>query len=257
MTEIRRRVASGAEVTEEERATVAAYYAKYARRKKGVHLKGERAEQWTELANRQGVSLSSWIQERVDEALQRHDDAIRAVREENEKLRSGQLAVENSRLQARSDQSEAKAHRTTGRRRGNQGAMQMSWNAKLAKAPSKTLEQWATNQRLQVEWEAHVARRGAKNTQRNHRVYVAAFLRSFDALATTLEREDIEAFVSRIGTKCAKLINGAAPSCIAKKGSHRPFLHAERRSAPWPFGLPGGRPQGSPARTVEASGWSA
>lgn len=93
----------------------------------------------------------------------------------------------------------------------------MTWTNKLPKAPSKGQEIWDTNGRLQLEWNNHVAKRGAKNTQRNHRVYVGVFLRSFDALATTLEREDIEAFVARIETKCAKLMNGSKPSCLAKQ----------------------------------------
>lgn len=93
----------------------------------------------------------------------------------------------------------------------------MTWTNKLPKAPSKGQEIWDTNERLQLEWNNHVAKRGAKNTQRNHRVYVGVFLRSFDALATTLEREDIEAFVARIETKCAKLMNGSKPSCLAKQ----------------------------------------
>lgn len=93
----------------------------------------------------------------------------------------------------------------------------MTWNQRLAKAPSKSLESWDSNERLQSEWEIHIARRVAKNTQRNHRVYVGAFLRSFDAVATSLQRDDIEAFVSRIQTKCSKLMNGRKPSCLAKQ----------------------------------------
>jgi len=92
----------------------------------------------------------------------------------------------------------------------------MKWNDKLRKAPSSAKEAWTTNAQIQAAWEAHVRKRGAKNTQRNHITYLSVFFRSFDDLATTLERPDIEAFVERIGSKCAKLINGAAPQCLAK-----------------------------------------
>ena len=92
----------------------------------------------------------------------------------------------------------------------------MKWNDKLRKAPSKKKEEWTTNERVQEEWEKHVRKRGAKNTQRNHLTYLRVYFRSFDDLVTTLEREDVEAFVERIGTKCAKLMNGAQPQCLAK-----------------------------------------
>lgn len=92
----------------------------------------------------------------------------------------------------------------------------MTWNDKIRKGPSKKKEEWTTNERVQEEWEKHVRKRGAKNTQRNHITYLGVFFRTFEDLVTTLERSDIEAFVERIGTKCAKLINGAQPQCIAK-----------------------------------------
>lgn len=92
----------------------------------------------------------------------------------------------------------------------------MKWNEKLRKAPSRAQDPWTTNERIQKEWEKHVRKRGAKNTQRNHITYLRVFFRSFDDLATTLERQDIEAFVERISTKCAKLMNGAEPKCLAK-----------------------------------------
>ena len=92
----------------------------------------------------------------------------------------------------------------------------MKWNDKLRKAPSKKKEDWTTHERIQEEWEKHVRKRGAKNPQRNRITYLRVFFRSFDDLVTTLEREDIEAFVERIGTKCAKLQNGAQPQCLAK-----------------------------------------
>jgi hypothetical protein len=91
----------------------------------------------------------------------------------------------------------------------------LKWNDKLRKAPSRSTEEWTTNARVQEEWEKHVRKRGAKNTQRNHITYLGVFFRSFEDLVTTLAREDIEAFVERIGTKCAKLINGAEPQCLA------------------------------------------
>jgi len=92
----------------------------------------------------------------------------------------------------------------------------VKWNDKLRKGPSKDKEAWTTNEEVRAAWEEHVRKRGAKNTQRNHITYLAVFFRSFEDLATTLAKEDIEAFVARIGTKCAKLINGAKPQCLAQ-----------------------------------------
>lgn len=110
ITQLRNRLRRGEALTDSERAELAAYYGRYTRRKKGVHLKGAREEQWTALAERQGLSLSSWIQERVEEALRGPGEALAELRQENQRLRdevaalrgtSGHLAVENSRLQAR------------------------------------------------------------------------------------------------------------------------------------------------------------
>ncbi len=108
--QLRKKRSSGEVLTDVEREELRAYYRRDTRRKKGVHLKGSREEQWTALAERQGLSLSSWIQERVDEALRGPGEALNELRQENQRLRdevaglrgtSGHLAVENSRLQAR------------------------------------------------------------------------------------------------------------------------------------------------------------
>ncbi|MHB1260295.1 MAG: hypothetical protein ACYC2H_01125 [Thermoplasmatota archaeon] len=90
------------------------------------------------------------------------------------------------------------------------------WNDKLRKGPSRRRDEWNSNRDVQDAWETHVKKRGAKNTQRNLILYVGVFFRSFEDIITKLEREDIEAFVARIGTKCAKLMNGATPQCLAK-----------------------------------------
>ena len=68
----------------------------------------------------------------------------------------------------------------------------MTWDAPIDKAPSGDPEPWLTNERILSEWNRHVSKRGAKTTQRNHRVYVAAFARMFTELLTALEREDID-----------------------------------------------------------------
>jgi hypothetical protein len=108
--QLRNKRRRGEPLTDGEQAELTAYYGRYNRRKKGVHLKGNREEQWTRLAERQGVPLSAWIQERVEEALQGPGAALQELRDENQLLRdevaglrgaSGQLAVENSRLQSR------------------------------------------------------------------------------------------------------------------------------------------------------------
>jgi len=110
ITQLRKRKARGETLTTEEQAQLSAYYARYSRRKQGVHLKGKREEQWRALADAQGIGLGPWIQERVDMSLRGNDEAMREVRDENQRLRdevaglrgtSGNLAVENSRMQAR------------------------------------------------------------------------------------------------------------------------------------------------------------
>lgn len=90
-----------------------------------------------------------------------------------------------------------------------------AWDPKLAKAPDVGKETWDTNARLELEWHKHIAKRGAKNTQRNHRVYGGVFFRMFETPIIQLERADIENFIARIGTKCAKLMNGRDPQCLA------------------------------------------
>lgn len=102
----------------------------------------------------------------------------------------------------------------------------MKWNDKLPKGPSRRREEWTRQEQVQEAWQIHVGKRGAKNSQRNLITYVGVFLRSFEPLATTLEQDDIEAFVARIGTKCAKLMNGAKPQCLAKQDlATCPVLH--------------------------------
>lgn len=93
----------------------------------------------------------------------------------------------------------------------------MKWNDKIEKKPDRQKEEWTTNARIYDEWCRHVKRRGAKNTQRNHVTYGAVFTNNFDVPVTRLNRDDIQAFVDRIGTKCAKLMNGKVPQCLANQ----------------------------------------
>jgi hypothetical protein len=88
----------------------------------------------------------------------------------------------------------------------------MIWQNAIEKAPIRQEEVWDTNERINDEWCKRVNRRGAKNSQRNNRMYVGAFIRMFTALVTTLERADIEAFVERISRKCSRLILSEPPS---------------------------------------------
>lgn len=108
--QLRNKRSRGEPLTQAEQEELRVYYSRYTRRKQSVHLKGSREERWTTLAERQGLSLSSWIQERVEEALRGPGEALSELRQENQRLRdevaalrgtSGHLAVENSRLQAR------------------------------------------------------------------------------------------------------------------------------------------------------------
>jgi integrase len=92
----------------------------------------------------------------------------------------------------------------------------VKWLPQIPKAPPKDREKWTTNAQVQAAWETHVTKRGARNTQRNHLCYTRVFFGMFNALVTELTREDIEAFIAQISTKCAKLMNGATPQCLAK-----------------------------------------
>lgn len=92
----------------------------------------------------------------------------------------------------------------------------MSWATKIEMAPPREMEIWDTNERIQSEWDKRVGKRGAKNSQRNNRMYVAVFIRMFTALVTTLGKQDIEAFVDRISLKCSGLILGEHPQCRRK-----------------------------------------
>lgn len=89
----------------------------------------------------------------------------------------------------------------------------MKWTPQLGKAPSRKLEEWKTNAEVYEAWIAHVKKRGAKNTQRNLITYVGVFIAMFHPLVTTLERADIEKFVERISTKCARLMVGKRTEC--------------------------------------------
>lgn len=58
ITRIRYKQRRGETLTEQETELLAEYFAQYARRKKSVHLKEKREEEWTKLALEQGVPLS-------------------------------------------------------------------------------------------------------------------------------------------------------------------------------------------------------
>ncbi|MEK6985518.1 MAG: hypothetical protein AABX89_03935 [Candidatus Thermoplasmatota archaeon] len=116
MTQIRRKKARGEPLTDEERAKLTAFHRKYYRQKKTVHIKGKREQEWQQLAESQGVSLSAWIQEQVAKALHGNEDALRELRQENQRLRDeitalrgtcGQLSLENSKLHTRIEGLEA------------------------------------------------------------------------------------------------------------------------------------------------------
>src|SRR5688572_2351035 len=110
VTRIRYKQRRGEALTEQEADLLAEYFAQYGRRKKSVHLKEKREEEWTALAKAQGVPLSQWIQLMVEKGLRGNDDALRDLREENQRLRDenaslrstcGHLSVENGNLQSR------------------------------------------------------------------------------------------------------------------------------------------------------------
>ena len=93
----------------------------------------------------------------------------------------------------------------------------MSWATPIQKAASEIREVWDTNEKIQEAWEQYISKRGAKNTQRNLRLYVGALFRDFGhTLVTTLERRDIENFVEHISKKCKRLMLSDPPQCLWK-----------------------------------------
>jgi hypothetical protein len=116
VTKARRKRARGEDLTPDESEILRAYYAKYGPRKQGVHLKGDKQARFRELASRKGTSISSLLQDLAEQALQGPGEMVRELKDENQRLRdeiaglrgtSGQLAVENSRFQARNEAMEA------------------------------------------------------------------------------------------------------------------------------------------------------
>lgn len=109
LTEIRYKKERGEELTEDEIAKLAAAGKKYAPCKVTIHVRAERKTIWKELAKGQ-KSLSTWIVLMVEKAVHGFDDALRDLREENQRLRDenaslrgtcGHLSVENGNLQTR------------------------------------------------------------------------------------------------------------------------------------------------------------
>ncbi|MEK6974954.1 MAG: hypothetical protein AABY18_01265 [Candidatus Thermoplasmatota archaeon] len=107
---IRAKKARGEQLTDEERAKLRAYAARYYKRKKTVHIRGDRETEWMALAAAQGLSLSAWIQEQVMKGLVGNEEALVDIKAENQRLRDeigslrgtcGHLSVENSKLQSR------------------------------------------------------------------------------------------------------------------------------------------------------------
>jgi len=110
VTLARRKQRRGIPLDAGEQALLRDYYRRYDKQKLTVHLRADRASEWQGLAESQGLSLASWLQERVVEALHGFDDLVADVRRQNSDLHdevaglrgtAGQLAVENSKLQSR------------------------------------------------------------------------------------------------------------------------------------------------------------
>lgn len=224
LTEIRKKRARGDPLTEEDRAKEREYFRRYTRQKKSVHLKQNRIEEWTALAERQGISLSAWIQEQVEKGIRGNDEATKDLRDENQRLRDEMTALRGTCGQLRRECQPATAPGEHGKEPQRSHASRppslrwrvMTSEPKLGKAPSPQQEVWKSNDDIWRAWTAHVRKRGAKNTQRNLLSYNRVFMQSFDPLVTELERVDLEAFEKRISRKCAKLMNGAQPQCLAK-----------------------------------------
>lgn len=122
ISQLRCKRTRGEALTKAEKEELAAYCGRYTRRKKGAHLKGNREEQWTLLAERQGLPLSAWIQERVEKALHGPGEALRELREENQRSGTRWRSARRQRPARRRQQPPAVAHRGDGRQpRGGDG----------------------------------------------------------------------------------------------------------------------------------------
>lgn len=73
--------AAGQALTDDERQTLAEYYRRYSKSKKGLYVREALVEEWEALADQQGVSFSEWATERIMATLQGDTPEIRDLRE--------------------------------------------------------------------------------------------------------------------------------------------------------------------------------
>lgn len=101
--------AAGEPLTDEERALLKAYWAKYKPCKKTIHVKQAKGELWTRLAQEKGISLSEWINQMVDAQITgdpRVQDLERRMAEKDAEIANanrmmGKFAQENGELHGR------------------------------------------------------------------------------------------------------------------------------------------------------------
>lgn len=94
------------------------------------------------------------------------------------------------------------------------GGQRVTWNPKIAAAPKRVKEPFASQEEEWAAWMERVQRRGKPNTKRNLEMYTRPLYRMFHpALVTSLGEDDMRNFVATLEPKCNALLNGAAPSC--------------------------------------------
>ena len=86
ISRLNRKRRTGQQLNDDERAILRAYYAKYTKRKKGIHVRESKAEIWEAKAVEAGLSFSQWVQHAVDSYLRGNGDEVRQLREENQHL---------------------------------------------------------------------------------------------------------------------------------------------------------------------------
>jgi site-specific recombinase XerC len=90
----------------------------------------------------------------------------------------------------------------------------MTWKPPLVQAPPQAQHVWRDNAEIREVYLAHLKAHYSTNTYRGYGSDITVFLGMWDqALVTTLQQPDIDRFLVVMAPKCAKLQNGATPSC--------------------------------------------
>jgi regulator of protease activity HflC (stomatin/prohibitin superfamily) len=106
----RRKRSSGVPLTDDERNRLRAEAQRYARCRKSLHVPKHKVEEYERLAAASKESFSNWAFIMIERAQRGPGEAVRDLREENQRLRdelsgmrgmNGKLAVDNASLNSR------------------------------------------------------------------------------------------------------------------------------------------------------------